>query len=264
MHSRLAALFFLSAVGLGLTISDSSPSGHLNRHRAIRQHISDHSGQDLHVAEAIPKPKSRRSAGKSAHCAARLASNGNALNATSVAADSVNDTSDNGTTDTSSSTSTTTTTQAAETTRTTETTHEAQTTTKSTTQAAAPTASGGGGDGGGTVYTDGDATYYGLGLGACGWTNKEPDMIAAMAFELFDSFATTAAEKGNPNDNPVCGRHVTASLPGLGSVTVEITDRCGGCMKPHSLDFSMAAFNKLTNNGQAVGRFENLSWEFID
>jgi len=109
--------------------------------------------------------------------------------------------------------------------------------------------SGGGGSSSGGWKSSGDATYYGIGLGACGWTNHEPDLIAAVSHAMFDSFATTEAEKNDSNLNPICGRMATAYLAGHGTVTVKIVDKCMGCNITGSLDFSMAAFNKLTNFG---------------
>jgi len=123
------------------------------------------------------------------------------------------------------------------------------------------TPSNGKGSSGSSETFEGDATYYGIGLGACGWTNTEPDLIAAVSHALFDSFATAAA-KDNPNLNPICGKMAHATIGGLGSVTVKIVDRCGGCEREGSLDFSMAAFNDLTNGGEAHGRYTNLTWHW--
>ncbi|KAG8983531.1 hypothetical protein FRB94_007775 [Tulasnella sp. JGI-2019a] len=237
MHSQLTVLFFLSLFGLALTTSDST-SSHLNRHRAIRHHIAERStGNDGPAVVAPASSIRRRGSGKTQYCAARLSSASAATNAT-VTAESKEQ-------DQITTTTHTTTTKAA----------------KATTTASSDSGSSSGSS---KTYTGGDATFYGIGLGACGEDSKEPELIAAMAHELFDSFAVTAAQKANPNLNPVCGRRVTASLPGRGSVTVRIVDRCGGCEILSSLDFSMAAFDQVSNSGEALGRIHGLSWSFID
>ncbi|KAF9521148.1 hypothetical protein BS47DRAFT_1286422, partial [Hydnum rufescens UP504] len=70
------------------------------------------------------------------------------------------------------------------------------------------------------------------GLGACGITNTDADFIAAIDKSLFDSYPGATP---NPNNNPVCGKKVTATYQGK-SVTVAITDRCGGCEGKYDLD----------------------------
>jgi len=127
-------------------------------------------------------------------------------------------------------------------------------TTTSTKAAATTSASSGGGDGGsGTTYS-GQGTYYGTGLGACGITNHDTDMIAAVSHLLFDSWPGATA---NPNDNPICGRKATAHYQGK-SVTVTITDRCVGC-KTYDLDFSPSAFSDLAD--QSLGRID-ITWQW--
>ncbi|KAF5385560.1 hypothetical protein D9757_006736 [Collybiopsis confluens] len=102
----------------------------------------------------------------------------------------------------------------------------------------------------------GDGTFYGTGLGACGITNTDSDLIAAMAFATFDSYPGATA---NPNTNPICNKKVTASYQGK-SVTVAITDRCAGCAGAADLDFSPAAFNQLAD--PAVGRIHGVTWTY--
>ncbi|KAF9532001.1 RlpA-like double-psi beta-barrel-protein domain-containing protein-containing protein, partial [Crepidotus variabilis] len=93
------------------------------------------------------------------------------------------------------------------------------------------------------------------GLGACGITNNDGQMFAAIAHEAFD---TIPGVTGNPNNNPICGRMVTATYKG-NTVTVPITDRCGGCDKKGSLDFSKPAFAQLTGGNFGLGRIE-IEW----
>jgi hypothetical protein len=102
----------------------------------------------------------------------------------------------------------------------------------------------------------GDGTYYETGLGACGWTNVDTDMIAAIAHDTFDTYPGYTG--ANPNNNPICGKKVTAYYGG-NSVTVTIVDRCAGCAKSSSLDFSPSAFSQLAD--QALGRIA-ITWDW--
>ncbi|KAI0639772.1 RlpA-like double-psi beta-barrel-protein domain-containing protein-containing protein, partial [Trametes polyzona] len=97
-------------------------------------------------------------------------------------------------------------------------------------------------------------TYYDTGLTACGVTNNNNEYIAAVSHLLFDSFP--GYNGANPNNNPICGRKVTASYEGK-SVTVTITDRCTGCALT-DLDFSPAAFNQLASFD--LGRLHGVTW----
>jgi expansin (peptidoglycan-binding protein) len=100
----------------------------------------------------------------------------------------------------------------------------------------------------------GQGTFYSTGLGACGITNKDTDYIAAASHQLFDSFPNYLG--GNPNKNPMCGKKVIATYKGK-SVTVTLTDRCGGCALT-DLDFSPSAFNQLADF--SVGRISGMTW----
>lgn len=104
----------------------------------------------------------------------------------------------------------------------------------------------------------GEATYYGTGLGACGITNSDDDMIVAVSHKLFDTYPGYNYDNGagNPNNNPVCNKQITASYKGK-SVTVIVTDRCTGC-DTTDLDFAPAAFSKLAD--QSLGRLTGMTW----
>ncbi|KLO11969.1 hypothetical protein SCHPADRAFT_941616 [Schizopora paradoxa] len=104
----------------------------------------------------------------------------------------------------------------------------------------------------------GDATFFEPGLGACGITNGPNDFIAAASHQMFDTFPGATA---NPNNNPICGKSVTASVNGH-SVTVTITDRCAGCGGLGDLDFSPAAFQQLAP--LSVGRIPGMTYVFND
>jgi len=102
----------------------------------------------------------------------------------------------------------------------------------------------------------GDGTYYETGLGACGWYNSDTDYIAAVGAGYFDSYPGATA---NPNDNPICGRQITAQYGG-NQVSVSIVDRCAGCAGAYDLDFSPSAFSQLAD--QSVGRLTGVQWSF--
>ncbi|EIW74045.1 plant expansin [Coniophora puteana RWD-64-598 SS2] len=104
----------------------------------------------------------------------------------------------------------------------------------------------------------GDGTYYAPGLGACGISNTNADMIAAVSHLLYDTFPGYTGT--NPNNNPICGHTVTASYGGS-NVTVAITDRCTACAIT-DLDFAPAAFDKLAS--ETVGRIHGVTWVWDD
>ncbi|KAI8337770.1 RlpA-like double-psi beta-barrel-protein domain-containing protein-containing protein [Blakeslea trispora] len=75
----------------------------------------------------------------------------------------------------------------------------------------------------------GRATYYNVGLGSCGKTNSDSQMVAALS--------------GSIMSKKHCGRSITVR-GGKGSVTVKVVDTCPGCGKG-DVDLSPAAFKKL-------------------
>ncbi|KAI8640655.1 RlpA-like double-psi beta-barrel-protein domain-containing protein-containing protein [Parasitella parasitica] len=96
----------------------------------------------------------------------------------------------------------------------------------------------------------GDATYYNTGLGSCGWTSKESELIVALNIGQMDNGA-------NSNNNPNCGRSITATGP-KGSVTVKVVDTCPGCANG-DLDLSPAAFERIAD--LTAGRVP-ISWSW--
>lgn len=124
--------------------------------------------------------------------------------------------------------------------------------TPSSSSAPAPSSTGGSSSGGGSGQFSGDGTFYNAGLGACGITSSDSEYIVAISEDLFDSEATP-----NPNNNPFCGRKITAYRNGK-SVQVTVVDRCTGCSYD-SLDFSPAAFNELAD--PAEGRVK-ITWNW--
>lgn len=124
--------------------------------------------------------------------------------------------------------------------------------------APAPPSSGGGGPFGSFfagVNMGGDGTFYTPGLGACGFTNNESELVAAVPFGLWD--AVPGYTGGNPNNNPICGKFIKVSYQGK-SVRCKVVDECMGCNIKTSVDMSPAAFNQIAD--PSVGRIHNIQW----
>ncbi|EKD00457.1 expansin family protein [Trichosporon asahii var. asahii CBS 8904] len=92
----------------------------------------------------------------------------------------------------------------------------------------------------------GDATFYAVGLGACGNTNNDNEMVVALNAPQWDGGAH-------------CGQMLTITLGGK-SQTAKVVDLCPGCAHG-SLDMSPALFEKF--NSKDVGRFQ-MSWTWND
>ncbi|KDQ18247.1 hypothetical protein BOTBODRAFT_29592 [Botryobasidium botryosum FD-172 SS1] len=101
----------------------------------------------------------------------------------------------------------------------------------------------------------GQATYFYPGLGACGKTNGNGDLITAVSKLLYDTYPGHTA---NPNNNPVCGRKIKANYAGK-SVTVTVVDRCEACAY-NDLDLSPSAFEKLS--ALSAGRLNGVTWDW--
>ncbi|KAI8318774.1 barwin-like endoglucanase, partial [Martensiomyces pterosporus] len=97
----------------------------------------------------------------------------------------------------------------------------------------------------------GDGTYYTPGLGSCGLTNTDSDLIAAINAPQYGTNA-------NPNNAPICGQCALVKGP-KGQVKVKITDRCPVC-KHGDLDLSPSAFEKVGDFD--AGRIQ-ISWSFV-
>jgi hypothetical protein len=124
-------------------------------------------------------------------------------------------------------------------------------------------------------------TYYNPGLGSCGITSTDSDMICAVSHVLFDAASTGS----NPNANPLCGLKLRLRR-GESSVDVKIVDRCMslslpflvflGCTilcgqpadmnpgvgcKVKDLDVSPAVFQKLAD--MDLGRV-TVEWSWLE
>ncbi|OAQ60534.1 expansin module family protein [Pochonia chlamydosporia 170] len=93
---------------------------------------------------------------------------------------------------------------------------------------------------------NGDFTWYHTGLGACGWTNHNGELVAAVGHALYD--------RTRP-----CGRRIRAHHRGK-SIVVTVVDRCEGC-KDNDVDFTPEGFKRLVGS-LGPGRVRG-TWEFI-
>ncbi|KAI8332121.1 RlpA-like double-psi beta-barrel-protein domain-containing protein-containing protein [Chlamydoabsidia padenii] len=75
----------------------------------------------------------------------------------------------------------------------------------------------------------GDATYYTVGLGSCGKTNSDSQMVVALSGDIMSKSK--------------CGSTINVKSA-HGSVTVKVVDTCPGC-GASDIDLSPAAFKKL-------------------
>ncbi|KAG2205048.1 hypothetical protein INT46_010064 [Mucor plumbeus] len=80
----------------------------------------------------------------------------------------------------------------------------------------------------------GDATFYSVGLGSCGDTNSDSELVAALSEELM----------GTGSDGSYCGKSITIKGKSGKSVTVKVVDSCPSCGKG-DIDLSPTAFKKL-------------------
>ncbi|KAM0464916.1 hypothetical protein ACHAPV_001907 [Trichoderma viride] len=95
------------------------------------------------------------------------------------------------------------------------------------------------------VFT-GSVTYYDVGLGACGQTNYDSELVVAVSHSLYD------------REHP-CGRNIRVYYQGR-SVVVRVVDRCAGCAED-DLDLSPTAFEQVIGS-KDIGR-ATATWEWI-
>ncbi|KAI9225850.1 MAG: riboflavin-aldehyde forming enzyme, partial [Piptocephalis tieghemiana] len=90
----------------------------------------------------------------------------------------------------------------------------------------------------------GQGTYYDVGLGSCGQTNSNSDMVAAMNAPQYDGGAGLTRRAGSSS----CGKKLCVSGP-KGQTTVTVVDKCPGCSSG-DLDLSPSAFNQIADPSQ--------------
>jgi len=96
----------------------------------------------------------------------------------------------------------------------------------------------------------GKGTYFTPNAGACGWSNNDNDLIAAL----------NRPQYGNINKvSPACGKMASVTGP-LGTIQVKIADACPEC-KLGSLDLSPAAFKLI---GKPTDGIIPITWQFIN
>lgn len=112
---------------------------------------------------------------------------------------------------------------------------------------------------------EGDLTYFQTGLGACGWTTGQEDLIVSISHTVFDAAGSSSSQGGNSNTNPLCGRMVRATrynedAGAERSVDLKVVDRCTGCA-PEDLDTTLGAFEKLASEDE--GRVD-VRWAWLE
>lgn len=94
--------------------------------------------------------------------------------------------------------------------------------TKTTSSSKTPAPTTPAGSAGGSTYS-GDGTWFNLGLGSCGQTNTDSELVAALN-------APQMKNGANPNNNPMCGRKIKVTNPATNkSVVVKIVSCCCCC-----------------------------------
>lgn len=96
---------------------------------------------------------------------------------------------------------------------------------------------------------NGRATYYAVGLGACGWYNSPGDYIVAL----------NTAQYGGGYPGPNCGRSITISANGV-QVVAQIADQCPSCGFG-DLDLSEGLFKRFASTDAGVFQ---MSWWYND
>ncbi|WVR06668.1 hypothetical protein IAU60_003700 [Kwoniella sp. DSM 27419] len=97
----------------------------------------------------------------------------------------------------------------------------------------------------------GQATYFEVGLGACGWTNVDSDYIVAV----------NSPQYGLNGYGGNCGQTLEITNTDNGKkITAYVADECPTCSWG-SLDLSPSAFSALTDGNMDLGVFP-ISWHY--
>ena len=90
----------------------------------------------------------------------------------------------------------------------------------------------------------GEGTFFTVGLGSCGETSKDSDLVVALSSSKMSS-------------GKYCGKKIKAKGT-KGEVTATVVDTCPSCAED-DIDFSIGAFKSI--GSMATGRIK-ISWEF--
>jgi hypothetical protein len=88
-------------------------------------------------------------------------------------------------------------------------------------------------------------TWYDVGLGACGWTNKPSDFVVAI----------NSAQYGSGQH---CGRRIEIRAYGKSAIA-QVVDECPSC-SPNGLDLSKSLFAHFAPTDKGVF---DASWSFV-
>ena len=101
------------------------------------------------------------------------------------------------------------------------------------------------------AYT-GEMTYYNTGVGSCGATSADTDKIVALSVAKMNNGV-------NPNNNPLCFKHITITNSNGVSQDATIVDTCTRCAQD-AIDVSPALFEALAplSSGRVT-----VSWDGI-
>ncbi|KAI1005014.1 hypothetical protein K3495_g3208 [Podosphaera aphanis] len=92
------------------------------------------------------------------------------------------------------------------------------------------------------------ASWYNTGLGACGQTSNDEQMVVALPFSIADSNCLRSITVKNP------------SYPNFPSVIATVVDKCMNCANM-DLDVSPAVFKALNAGDLGAGRI-HIEWNY--
>ncbi|KAJ9108296.1 hypothetical protein QFC20_003456 [Naganishia adeliensis] len=103
----------------------------------------------------------------------------------------------------------------------------------------------------GRAYPNSRATFYAIGLGACGQYNHEPDFVVAL----------NSAQYGGGYPGPECFKYITITGgPKNGHAVAQIVDECPTC--PYGgLDMSISLFEQFATQDDGVA---SITWWYND
>lgn len=96
---------------------------------------------------------------------------------------------------------------------------------------------------------NGQATFFSVGLGACGWTNSDSDFVVAIDSAMYSGGSH-------------CGKQLSITNTKTGQTqSAQAVDECPTCSSNGSLDMSPSLFSALNNGNMDDGEFP-ISWSF--